>query len=63
MYVQAGGISTVLWCEIYREEMGIIPDPGFPAHLRATDRLKDYGHGYGLKALRIRLIYGRNEAL
>ena len=33
------------------EDNGIIPDPGFPAHLHATDWLKDYGHGYGLEAL------------
>ena len=33
------------------------PDPGFPALFRATDRLKNYEHGYGLdEALRIRLI-------
>ena len=57
-----GGVSsTVLRCEhrklgIYREEYWIIPDPRFPAHLRATNQLKDYGHGYGLEALRIRLI-------
>ena len=27
-------------------------DPGFPAHLRATDQLKVYGHSYGLEMKR-----------
>ena len=59
-YKKQGGESTVLWCEhrkdplgsIYREEYGIIPEPGFPALLHATDWLKGYGHGHGLEVLR-----------
>ena len=36
--------------------VGDYPRSRVPAHLCAMDWLKDYGHGYGLEVLKIRLI-------